>query len=63
MYLTSDTVYKFSAYLCAAYAITFAFFAIRCGLYNLTIDYVRASICGLVSGFAYAVMYVARKYC
>lgn len=62
MYFAGDTIYKlFRAILCVCVAL-FVYQIIRCGMYDLTADYVKGVIVWLIGAVSYGIMWIAREF-
>lgn len=62
MYFAGDTVYKFFRVVFVLCGLAFAYQLVRCGLYDATVDYVRALVAWLIGAVSYGIMWVAREF-
>lgn len=62
MYFAGDTIYKFFRVIFAICVIAFVYQLIRCGMYDITVDYIKGIIVWLTGAVSYGTMWVARKF-
>lgn len=62
MCFAGDTVYKFFRVILVIAVIVFCTLLVRCGMYDETVDYVRALVAWLIGAMSYSIMWVARKF-
>lgn len=62
MYFAGDTIYKFFRVILVIATIVFCVLLVRCGMYDVTVDYVRALVAWLISAVSYGIMWVAREF-
>lgn len=62
MYFTGDTVYKFFRVVFVLCGIAFTYQIIRCGMYDITADYVKGIIVWLIGAVSYGIMWIAREF-
>lgn len=62
MYFAGDTVYKAFRVVLVIAAVVFCALLVRCGMYDETVDYVRALGAYAVGAVAYGIMWVAREF-
>ena len=62
MYFAGDTVYKFFRIILVVCGIAFIYQFIRCGMYDITADHIKALIVWLIGAISYGIMWVAREF-
>ena len=62
MCFAGDTIYKFFRVILVIAAIVFCALLVRCGMYDATVDYVRALAAWLIGAVSYGIMWVAREF-
>ena len=62
MYFAGDTVYKFFRIIFAICAVAFIYQLIRCGMYDITADYIKGLIIWLIGAVSYGIMWIAREF-
>lgn len=61
MCFAGNTIYKFFRVILIIAAIVFCALLVRCGMYDATVDYVRALAVWLIGALSYGIMWVARE--
>lgn len=62
MCFAGNTIYKFFRVILIIAAIVFCALLVRCGMYDLDVDYVRALAVWLIGALSYGIMWVAREF-
>lgn len=62
MCFAGDTVYKFFRAILVIAAIMFCALLVRCGMYDETVDYVRALVVYAIGAISYGIMWIAREF-
>lgn len=62
MYFAGDTVYKFFRVVFVLCGLAFAYQLVRCGLYDLDVDYVKGIVVYIIGAISYGIMWIAREF-
>ena len=62
MYFAGDTVYKFFRVVFVLCGLAFAYQLVRCGLYDLDVDYVKGIIVYIIGAISYGIMWIVREF-